>query len=110
MPINFWNGMARRVGLKMTDKLMVGNVDSGEPDYIDIQDLATFLGTGLSTKDGYDWRKNSGNATNEYQQGETIEGVGTLYPGYYIKGYFLSTPGAGNDPKPHLKILISEKI
>lgn len=110
MPINFWNGMLKRATLKSADKLMVGNIDSGEPDYIDIQDLANFLGTGLSTKDGYDWRKNSGNATTEYQAGETIEGVGTLYPGYYIKGYFKTTPGAGNDPRPHLIILISEPV
>lgn len=37
--MKFWHDMLYRVGLKRTDKIMVGNVDTGASDYIDVKDL-----------------------------------------------------------------------
>ena len=90
------------------DKLFIYDSEGNKNGIIDAANLSVSAGSG-ATKDGYDWKKNSDNATNEYQQGETIEGVGTLYPGFYIKAYFTSTPGV-DDPKNHIIILFSKEI
>ncbi|WP_286755514.1 hypothetical protein [Roseivirga sp. UBA838] len=48
----FWSGMAQRVGLKTTDKLIVGNVDTGSAEFVDISallDLLELSGGGYST-------------------------------------------------------------
>jgi hypothetical protein len=37
--IAFWKGMTKRVGLKLTDKLLIGNIDTEKPQHIDVQDL-----------------------------------------------------------------------
>jgi hypothetical protein len=37
--IAFWKGMAKRIGIKLTDKIAVGNVDTEATQYIDVQDL-----------------------------------------------------------------------
>ena len=108
MALNFWSGMAKRIGLKLTDKLMIGNVDSGEVEYIDIQELGQLLAQGSSTKDGYRWLKNAGNATSEYQIAEEIMGVGTLFPGYWVHGYIIGAPMT--DPETHIKIISSVKL
>lgn len=108
MALNFWSGMVKRVGLKLTDKLMVGNVDNGEAEYIDIQELGQLLVQGSDTKDGYRWLKNVGNATTEYQIGEEIQGVGDLFPGYWVHGYIIGAPMT--DPVAHIKIISSVKI
>jgi hypothetical protein len=41
----FWQDMLHRVTLKRTDKIMVGNVDSNDADYIDVSELLTPLTT-----------------------------------------------------------------
>lgn len=43
--IKFWLDMAHRATLKRNDKLMVGNVDTTEPNYIDIAELLSVLTT-----------------------------------------------------------------
>ncbi len=91
------------------DKLFIYDAEAGKPGIVDADNLGAAAGSSPLTKDGYEWRKNAGNPTNEYQQGETIEGVGTIWPGYYIKAYFKSTPGA-DDPKNHTLILFSAEL
>jgi hypothetical protein len=37
--VAFWKGLTKRSGLKLTDKLLVGNIDTEKSQYIDVQDL-----------------------------------------------------------------------
>lgn len=115
MPLNFWLGMDKRVGIKPTDKLMIGNIDTGLPEYIDISDLATYLGAnpGGGTvqlyKNGYKWTKGEGKtSTAAYEIGDQISGVGTLFAGYAILGYVFAAPTS--DPNAYIRIISSVKL
>ncbi|MFC2110499.1 hypothetical protein ACFLSU_08025 [Bacteroidota bacterium] len=51
----FWDNMVYRVGLKKTDKLMIGNVDNDNADHINIEDIIGLFNTddlvdGVDTK------------------------------------------------------------
>lgn len=109
--IAFWSGMTKRVGLKVLDKLMVGNVDNGEPEYIDIADLIALLNNaGALRKDGYRWVKGDGNVDlANYQINDEVIGEGIHFPGYKIHG-FLKVNGAVVDPVQDIFILSSQPI
>jgi hypothetical protein len=108
--------MAKRTNFKQLDKVMVGNIDSGIPDYADLVDFANYIGTLIGAgsaapdwKDGYRWIKGDGNSsTTAYEIGDEIIGVGTLYPGYIIHGYIKAAP-SGTDPNAYVAILSSVK-
>lgn len=100
--------MNKRIGLKVGDKLMVGNVDSGEVEYIDITDLETLIGNGTQNlrKNGYRWIKGDGNiSTANYEIGDEIIGVGTLYGGFAIHGYIKASPTS--NPNEYVTIIAS---
>ncbi len=113
MSLKFWSGMNPRVGLKLADKLMVGNIDNGEPEHISIDDLATLIGqagaSGSLRKNGYRWIKGDGNVSlTNYEEGDEIIGEGTLYPGFVIHGYIKATPTA--TPDDYITLLSSVKL
>jgi len=92
------------------DKLFIYDAAAGRNGIVDAANLTGAASGVFKAKDGYDYRKKVTNTTQLYQQGETIEGVGALYPGYYIKAYFTSNQTTGSDAKNHLVIIISQAI
>lgn len=84
-----------------------------EDGYNSIAELGTIvkglvLG-GTLYKDGYIWRKGQGNeSTANYELGDAIEGIGTLFPGYAIHGIINTYPMT--DKNQHITILSSEKL
>lgn len=103
--------MNQRITLKVTDKLMVGNIDNGEPEYIDVSQLLTLAGAGSGSlfKEGYRWLKGNGNVDLvNWQVGDEGIGVGTFFPGYVVHFYVKTAPMT--DPLTHLTILSSTPL
>lgn len=107
----FWSGMTKRIAsaLRLDDKLMIGRQDKSGHEYSDLKDVRNFLNTNKLRKDGYKWEKGAGNQDlDEYEAGDTIEEEGTLWPGYYIKGYIMTAPMT--DKNLHIKLIDSIKL
>ncbi|NJB36393.1 hypothetical protein [Croceivirga sp. JEA036] len=86
----FWSGMLKRAfnELKLSDKLIIGNIDTLDPDYADIEDLRDFIIMSPLRKAGYRWIKGEGNKSRQnWEVGDEFIGVGTLFPGYVVHGY-----------------------
>jgi hypothetical protein len=109
--IKFWSDMTKRAAgsLLATDKLMVGKQDQSDPQYTDLDEVKKWLAMNNLRKDGYRWHKGEGNSDlDEYEVGDEISGVGTLWPGYKIEGYINTAPMT--DKNQHITITQSNPI
>lgn len=109
--IKFWSDMAKRAAgqLTGTDKIMVGKADQSDPQYTDLTDLRDWVAMNHLKKDGYRWYKGDGNTDlAEYEVGDEISGVGTLFPGYKIDGYINTAPMT--DKNQHITITSSTPV
>lgn len=107
----FWSGMTRRLAsaLRLDDKLLIGKADKSDHQYSEIEDIQQFLAMKPLRKDGYRWYKGDGNEDlDEYEAGDEIYGVGTLFPGYHIGGYIKTSPMT--DKNQHIVITSSTPI